>query len=110
MSAATATAPVEDESLGALSQLLLECFRRIHQNFCIKLHESYENPEPYLLQLLDEDLQEFAQITDQYPWVFENPSEWEMLCINLQTMLSDLRALHEQAIASTHQGHMPIVH
>ncbi|KAK7060964.1 hypothetical protein VNI00_000699 [Paramarasmius palmivorus] len=90
--------------------LLEDAFRAHYHVFRSLLLESSQRPEPYLLQILGEDLQEFAQITENHSHVFSSGDEWDTLRTNLQIMLGDVRVLHERAVESTHSGYPTVVY
>ncbi|KAJ4497858.1 hypothetical protein C8R41DRAFT_941859, partial [Lentinula lateritia] len=77
---------------------LLDAFRAHYAQFQAIVVQVHSEPtDPFLLQLLGEDLNQFTQIVTEHIAIFES-EEAQMLQNSIQTMILDIRALYNQRI------------
>ncbi|KAF8823653.1 hypothetical protein HHX47_DHR9000419 [Lentinula edodes] len=67
-----------------------------------------EPTDPFLLQLLGEDLNQFSQLAQEHAAIFE-PGEAQILQSSIQVMILDIRALYEGCIELSHNGRPEVV-
>ncbi|KAJ3911879.1 hypothetical protein F5877DRAFT_22859, partial [Lentinula edodes] len=67
-----------------------------------------EPTDPFLLQLLGEDLNQFSQLAQEHATIFE-PEEAQILQSSIQVMILDIRALYERCIELSHNGRPEVV-
>ncbi|KAJ4463415.1 hypothetical protein C8R41DRAFT_927449 [Lentinula lateritia] len=80
------------------STSLLDAFRAHYAQFEAVVTQVHMEPtDPFLLQLLGEDLNQFAQLSHENATIFK-PEEAQILQSSLQMMILDIRALYEQRI------------
>ncbi|KAF9026984.1 hypothetical protein BDP27DRAFT_1437317 [Rhodocollybia butyracea] len=105
---------------------LLSAFRAHYEQFQGLLVNVYtEETDPFLLQLLGEDLEEFGRTVEQvlyfnffnycelktvkkHPDIFES-EELQTLRTGVQLMIGDLQALYNQRVESSHNGRPAII-
>ncbi|KAJ3891717.1 hypothetical protein C8J55DRAFT_392187, partial [Lentinula edodes] len=88
---------------------LLDAFRAHYAQFMSVVVQVHTEPtDPFLLQLLGEDLNQFAQLAHEHVAIFE-PEEAQTLQNSLQVMILDVRTLHERSIESSHSGRPEVV-
>ncbi|KAJ3919188.1 hypothetical protein F5877DRAFT_12459, partial [Lentinula edodes] len=88
---------------------LLNAFRAHYAQFLAVVTQVHTEPtDSFLLQLLGEDLNQFAHLAHEHAAIFES-DEAQTLQNSLQAMILDIRALHEQSIESSHSGRPEVV-
>ncbi|KAJ3912828.1 hypothetical protein F5877DRAFT_24002, partial [Lentinula edodes] len=84
-------------------------FRAHYAQFEAVMGQVHAEPtDPFLLQLLGEDLNQFSQLAQEHAAIFE-PGEAQILQSSIQVMILDIRALYEGCIELSHNGRPEVV-
>ncbi|KAF9070671.1 hypothetical protein BDP27DRAFT_1175895, partial [Rhodocollybia butyracea] len=90
--------------------LLQNEFREYYHHFESAVsHVRSQETDVFLLEILGEDLNDFSTVVDQHSETFVDSTEWQTLRMNLQMMLTDVRALYNDYNERSHQGRPIIV-
>ncbi|KAJ3976240.1 hypothetical protein EV361DRAFT_998896, partial [Lentinula raphanica] len=100
-----ASNPATPNSIFSGSETLLNEFRIHYHHFGLILNQiSQTETDPFHLELLNQDLQQFYSIVQQNPSAFSDPSEWQTLQINLQHMILDVQTIYNHSVEQSHRG------
>ncbi|KAJ3840070.1 hypothetical protein F5878DRAFT_498744, partial [Lentinula raphanica] len=91
--------------------ILLDEFRRHYHHFQSALTQVCQDTtgDVHHLVLLGEDLEEFANIVSQNSAVFPDHSEWQVLQVNVQSMILDLRTTYDRRVERSHHSRPNVI-